>query len=81
MCLSAFVKLSETSGEELGSLNKLIVGVLLLIVGSLSVFESSKDRESKFSLRTVAVRSLSSTGVMTPQWVNKLVIFLLKFRA
>lgn len=55
--MSMFVKLSETSGEELGILNKLVVGVLLLLVGSLSVFESSKDGESKFSLRTVAVRS------------------------
>ncbi len=32
-----FVKLSETSGEELGRLNKRDVGVLLLLVGSLSV--------------------------------------------
>ncbi len=50
-----FVKLSETSGEELGRLNKRVVGVLLLLVGSLSVFESSKDGESTFSLRTVVV--------------------------
>lgn len=49
-----------------GRLNKFVIGVLLLLVGSLSLFESGKDREIKFSLRTVAVKSLFSMGVMTP---------------
>ncbi len=74
-----FVKLSETSGEELGRLNKRDVGVLLLLVGSLSVFESSKDGESTFSLRTVVVGSQhggndSSVG-------KQIGNILLKFRA
>jgi len=66
--LSAFVKLSETPREDLARLNELVF--LMYFYHFVWLFASFQecDRSSEY---TVAVRSLSSMGVMISQWVNK----------